>query len=187
MKSTLATSILLFTLGAAGCGGQTEGDDPAGTASLEQGLQAPTQCTISTWNGHYLTALSGGGHATDPLHSDATQVGTWERFTLVDAGLGTSPLTYGIRTYFSYYLTANNGGGKITDVMRSNATTIQGWEQFKLWSQGNGWYAIQTLNGNYLTAVDGGGRTTDVIHSNATQIGNWEKFFFHCDFFGTGL
>ena len=32
--------------------------------------------------GDYLTAVSGGGRITDVLHSDATRVGAWEKFTV---------------------------------------------------------------------------------------------------------
>ena len=35
---------------------------------------------IQTINGHYLTAVGGGGRTTDTIHSDATRVGSWERF-----------------------------------------------------------------------------------------------------------
>jgi len=38
--------------------------------------------TIKTVNGHYLTAVGAGGRITDTIHSDATQVGSWEKFRL---------------------------------------------------------------------------------------------------------
>jgi hypothetical protein len=38
-------------------------------------------CVFQTVNGHYLTAV-GGGRTTDTIHSDATRVGSWEKFTL---------------------------------------------------------------------------------------------------------
>ena len=37
---------------------------------------------IQTINGHYLTAVDGGGLTTDTIHSDATRVGAWEKFTV---------------------------------------------------------------------------------------------------------
>ena len=37
---------------------------------------------IQTVNGHYLTAVGGGGRTTDTIHSDATRVGSWEKFTV---------------------------------------------------------------------------------------------------------
>jgi hypothetical protein len=33
-------------------------------------------CSIQTINGHYLTAVGGGGRITDTIHSDATRVGS---------------------------------------------------------------------------------------------------------------
>ena len=35
---------------------------------------------IQTVNGHFLTAVGGGGRTTDVIHSDATQVQAWELF-----------------------------------------------------------------------------------------------------------
>jgi hypothetical protein len=35
---------------------------------------------IQTIDGHYLTAVDGGGRTTDVIHSDATQVQAWELF-----------------------------------------------------------------------------------------------------------
>lgn len=141
---------------------------------------APLKCVIKTYNGHYLTAVGGGGRTTDVIHTDATRVGSWERFTLVDSCDGDSIINYGFQTIKGYYLTVVGGGGRITDVIHSNATQLQAWEKIKTVSLGGGWFALQTITGNYLTAVGGGGRVTDTIHSDATQIGNWEKFYLKC-------
>src|SRR5436305_862673 len=43
---------------------------------------------------NYLTAMGGGGKATDAIHTDATSVGPWERFTLEFQDDG----TYAIKT-----------------------------------------------------------------------------------------
>nr|BFD63789.1 hypothetical protein BdHM001_24700 [Bdellovibrio sp. HM001]BFD66020.1 hypothetical protein HAGR004_10420 [Bdellovibrio sp. HAGR004] len=165
MKSALALSVLLFVGMAAA---------PASACN------APLSCVIKTYTGNYVTAVGGGGRVTDVIHTDATRVGSWERFTLVDSCDGSSFINYGIKTVKGYYLTAVGGGGRITDVIHSDATLLQAWEKFKLISLGNGVYAIQTISGNYLTAVGGGGRITDTIHTDATQIGNWEKFRIIC-------
>lgn len=141
---------------------------------------APVVCAIKTFNGRYLTAVSGGGRTSDVIHTDATRVRSWERFTLVDSCDGDSFINYGIKTVKGYYLTAVGGGGRITDVIHSDATHLLSWEKFKLISLGYGFYAIKTYSGNYVTAVGGGGRITDTIHTDATQIGNWEKFRFEC-------
>lgn len=140
---------------------------------------APISCTIMTNNGHYVTAVGGGGRTTDVLHTDATRVGSWERFTLIDTGEG-SPIRYGFQTANGHYLTAVGGGGRITDVIHSDATQILAWEKFTLISLGGGWFAIQTNNGHYITANGGGGQLVDTIHTDATQIQAWEKFKFDC-------
>lgn len=143
-------------------------------------VNAPITCSIQTWTGHYLTAVGGGRRITDVIHTNATRVGAWERFTLVDSGDGTPNIRYGFRTYTGNYLTVVGMGGRITDVIHSDAPWLRNWEKLSLISLGNGYYAIQTLTGYFLTAVGGGGRVTDVIHSNARSIGNWEKFRFRC-------
>ena len=119
------------------------------------------------------------------LHTDAVRAGSWEKFTLVDSGDGSSTIRYGIQTKTGNYLTAVGGGGRTTDVMHSDATQLQSWEKLTLISLGGGTYAIQTIDGHYLTAVGGGGRITDTIHSDATRIGSWEKFQVACNRVGS--
>jgi hypothetical protein len=157
---------------------------PAGVASastLQPGaVNGPITCSIQTTNGHYLTAVGGGGRTTDVIHTDAVRVGSWELFTLIDSGDGGSFINYGFRTRNGNFLTVVGGGGRITDVIHSDATWLLGWEKITPISLGNGVYALRTLNGNYLTAVGGGGRTTDTIHSDATRVGSWEQFRLSC-------
>jgi hypothetical protein len=50
-------------------------------------------CTIQSFDGHYLSAVGGGGRTTDVIHSNATQASTWETFTMVYSGDGASPPT----------------------------------------------------------------------------------------------
>lgn len=170
--TSLAISAKVATLALAICG-------------LTFGLAAhaengPMTCSIQTYGGGYLTAVGGGGRVNDVIHSDASQVQAWEKFTLVDSGEGTSNITYGIRTKTGHYLTFMNGGGRVTDVVHSNATQLLDWEKVQFISLGNHYYAIQTRTGHYLTAQDSGGRITDVLHTNATKIGSWEKFRVVC-------
>jgi hypothetical protein len=133
-------------------------------------------CTFQTYNGHFLTAVGGGGRTTDVIHSDATWQRSWEMFRLVYSRDG----SYGLLTMNRHFLTAVDGGGRTTDVIHSDATVLRAWEKFQFVYLGHQVYAIKTVNGHYLTAVDGGGRITDVIHSDATRIGNWEKFRLRC-------
>lgn len=149
-------------------------------ANVALATNAPTTCYIQTFNGHYLTAAGGGGQLDNAIHADAVTPKAWEKFTLVDAGLGTPNVTYGIRTSGGYYVTAVNGGGQATNVLHTDGGWIKDWEEFQLVSLGGGWYAIRTYNGYYLTAVNGGGQTTNAIHSDSKQIRTWERFKLTC-------
>ena len=112
---------------AAGLAGMSTSNAGAAVAA------APANCVIRTFNGNYLTAVGGGGRETDTIHSDATRIGSWERFALVPAGNG----TVAIQTVDGHYLTAMSAGGW-SDVDPSNpafhtdATRIQAWEKFTL-------------------------------------------------------
>ena len=152
------------------------------------GLSAPTvasaatpgssTCAFQTVNTrNFVTAVGAGGRTTDVIHTDATGVGSWERFTLVPAGDG---IHYGLRTSNGHYLTAVGGGGRSSDAIHSDATSLRDWEKFTVVRWGGDGYAIQTIDGHYLTAVGGGGRTSDTIHSNATAVNSWELFFRNC-------
>jgi hypothetical protein len=171
----IGTAIMVAGVAGVGLSG------PASAATAGNPINGPVHgCVFQTVNGHYLTAVGGGGRTTDVIHTDATAIGSWEKFTLVDSGSGTATIQYGIETSNGHYLTAVGGGGRTTDVIHSDATQIQAWELFTLYSVRPGVYDIQTVNGHYLTAVGGGGRTTDTIHSDATKVGSWEEFTVSC-------
>lgn len=172
MSRRLIVGLLLLTVSFVGGLGS-----PAGSLFA---ANAPVVCTIQTYNGHYLTAVGGGGRISDVIHTDARTAKSWERFTLVDLNLGTPNITYGIQTSSGNFLTAVGGGGHITNAIHSDATQAQAGEQFTLESKGGGVFAIRTSGRRYLTAVGGGGRTTDTIHSDATHVNNWEKFRLSC-------
>jgi hypothetical protein len=143
-------------------------------------VNPPDRCSIQASNGDYLTAVGGGDRTTDVIHTDATQVQAWEKFTFIDSGDGAPDIHYGIQTTNGHYLTAVGGGDRTTDVIHSDATLLQAWEKFTLVFLGHGRYAIQTIDGHYVTAVGGGGRITDTIHTDATQVGAWEEFHLTC-------
>lgn len=172
--TTFAFSILATVF--VGCGTQSKSQqETSQTADI-----SPVTCSIQTITGHYLTAVGGGGRISDVIHTDATRVGAWEKFRLIDAREGTPLVTYGLKTVNGRYLTAVSGGGRIHDVVHTDATQLLGWEKFVLVPLGGGQYAIQTSTGHYLTANYGGGQVADAIHSDATKIGAWEKFRFNC-------
>ena len=171
----IAAAAVVFGVGGVALAGS------ASAATAGNPINGPVYgCVFQTVNGHYLTAVGGGGRTTDVIHTDATRIGSWEKFTLIDSGTGTPVIQYGLLTTNGHYLTAVGGGGRTTDVIHSDATHLLGWEYFTLNSLGGGVYDIQTLDGHYVTAVGGGGRTTDTIHSDATRVGAWEKFTVSC-------
>jgi len=62
-------------VGAAGVAGVSS------PASAAPPFVPPTGCSIQTVNtGNHLTAVGGGGRASDVIHSDATQIQAWELF-----------------------------------------------------------------------------------------------------------
>jgi hypothetical protein len=40
----------------------------------------PNPGVIQTLDGHFLTAQDSGGRTTDVIHSNATRIGSWEKF-----------------------------------------------------------------------------------------------------------
>jgi len=139
-------------------------------------------CHIQAFDGHYLSAIDGGGRTTDVIETNRFNPSTWETFTMVKVDDGAPGPHYGIMTSNRYWLTAVGGGGRDIDVIHSNAIVLQSWEKFTFVPVGGGWYGIQTIDGHYLTAVNSGGigSAVEAIHSNATQIQAWEEFFISC-------
>lgn len=130
---------------------------------------SPHDKTFQTANGNYVTAVGGGGRTSDVLHTDATQAKDWERFRLIDLGVGTpaAPTYYGLQTIKGNYLTAMGGGGKYQDALHTDAKEIKGWEQFRIVKCGDpgsaNEYGIMAANGGFLGALNGGGRTSDAV------------------------
>lgn len=102
----------------------------------------------------------------------ATSIGTWEQFTVVDAGGG----YVGIRSNITgNYVSVNQGdNSKLTDF---GATQIQDWEKFQwVWvNESARTFALRSnITGKYVTANlnDQG-----ILYANwATSIGSWETF-----------
>jgi len=177
VTAIVATVTGLATLGLTGAAS-------AGTARVAAPAFATTVqiCTIQSFDGHYLTAIGGGGRGAFSIATDRTSPSTWENFTLLRTSFGGG---WAIRTSNGDFLSAIDGCGRTTDVIESNRTQVSTWESFGLVplpSLGPGFYAITTVNGHYLTAVNSGGiaQADQAIHSNATQIGTWEEFYLSC-------
>ena len=103
-----------------------------------------------------------------PIHTDATNVGTWEEFRPVKCGDLGSGIEYFIIPnavpFDGWALSAPGGGGQVSDAV---ATGYGGWPEsrFKLIRQPDGTYALQTSNGvNFVTALGGGGEVQEYIH-----------------------
>jgi hypothetical protein len=179
LRSTLGR-VASIAIAAAGVTGLSLTGTASASAQPAAGLAADSgvACAFKTFNGHYLTAVDGGGRRTEVIHSDATVIQAWERFILVN---DPDNVHVGFRTANGHLLTAVDGGGRTTDVIRSNETQLRSWEKFRIIHIGSGVYNVQTSDGrHYLTAVGGGGLTTDVVHTNATVPSGWEQFTLIC-------
>jgi hypothetical protein len=174
-------AVSLSTLGLAGTASAATGAPVSAVSApaVAPPLAAGASCWIVTKNGHYLTAVGGGGRTTDVIHTDASGVaGAWERFTLVN---GPDAGRFALRTSHGYYLTAVDSGGRTTDTFHSNATRASTWEEFQFTSLGDDYYDIRAYDGHFVTAVNGGGLSSgDTLHTNATHVASWETFQVHC-------
>lgn len=54
-----------------------------GVTAVSKAENAPITCAIMTYNGRYVTAVGDGGRTTDVLHTDATRIGSWEKFKFI--------------------------------------------------------------------------------------------------------
>ena len=130
---------------------------------------------------YYMTATGAGGHTTDAIHTDATVVKAWEKFSLINGGAGDP--NFAIQTFNGHFLSAVNGGGLTSNAITTSATAVQSWEQFEFKPQNGGGFsphfAIQTSGGFFLTAVGHGGHNSgDTIHTDARVASDWEMFDF---------
>lgn len=140
------------------------------------------RCAIATAKGNFVTAVNKGGMGEAanklPLHTDATKLGSWELFELVDVGAG----QVAIKTVDGSYLSAVNGGGEGEQAnhypIHTDSNHIDSWEIFNICYLDSGKCAIETASGNYLTAVKGGGvhEAKSAICTDAKSVGAYERF-----------
>lgn len=90
---------------------------------------------LKTVNGNYLTAENSGGiggpnDSTSPIHTDATEIGSWQKLTIRFLPNGKAT----IQTPSGHYLGAVNGGGmgRPNDAIVTNRTKLGNWEIFKI-------------------------------------------------------
>lgn len=153
----------------------------------------PGEFAIRTANGHYLTAINGGGRANSPvIVTSATRASDWEKFKI---GVTAAAIAHdkAFQTASGNFVTAVDGGGRTSEVLHTDATQRLAWEEFRIHDLSAGgerptYFAIQTVNDHYLTAVGAGGKYEDAIHSDATVARGWEQFrIVKCGDLGTNL
>jgi hypothetical protein len=145
---------------------------------------------IKTVDGHFLTAVDGGGVGgpdsgpqSAAIHTDATSRGSWETFTCAIS----LPSTITFKTNDGHFVTAVNGGnigGPNANPfqLHTDATAAGQWEQFTFVNISNTSCALKTSDGHFVSAVNRGGwgdsdgANKFPIHTNSKTAGQWETF-----------
>ena len=87
---------------------------------------------LRTAFGYYVTAVNSGGLSSnnfpDVLHTDATVLSTWEKFTFATDGTDGK---FEIRAFDGHLLSAVGGGGRTSRTFDSNRTVLSTWEKFR--------------------------------------------------------
>ena len=116
-------------------------------------------------DGHFLTAMNGGGSL---LRANADHLGPWETFEVVRVGSKVALRTWGGSRA---YLRAVNGGGS---TLRFDRWQRNAHELFGLVNLGGGHFAIRAHKGQYLAAIGNGGG--NVKAATTGGIGGWNRF-----------
>jgi hypothetical protein len=142
--------------------------------------------SIRTAMNNYVTAVNGGGMTSDALHTDATQIGGWEQFRMIDLTEGRfAPTYYALYTSGSRVVTAVGAGGQYDNAIHTDGYQVGSWEELrpvKCGDVGSGYdYYIIPSNGYMLTAEDGGGRTDGYALVQGYDFGepdnaSWSRF-----------
>lgn len=132
---------------------------------------APIGATISlkASNGLYVSARL-GPDGTAPLDAVATVVGTWEKFTVVDAGNGLIGLLAQANSrYVSAWQDTTNAP------LTAAVTTLSTWESFR-WAQlGSGSAGLVSVaNGDFVSARQDTASTP--LQAQAARLQGWETF-----------
>jgi hypothetical protein len=199
LGTTLRTASNFFVsargnIGAAGDTGtfQTEETLPDNNAKFTlAGPATNGSWTIRLLDGHFVTAVGGGGQATRAFHTDATVAKSWESFYILKTGDLGSGLPYVIRPAGTgnvpghgekvSFLTAINGGNRQVGALTFNGP-LKPESHFNLIAQPDGSFAFKTSNGfTFITADDGGGLAhgtpqMDNLITTKSHVQDWEKF-----------
>jgi hypothetical protein len=142
---------------------------------------------LKTFSNNFVTIVKGGGlyYATNPIITNRTAVGPWEKF--IPVSFDEKAGTFALLTADRHFVTACNGGGvggpdDASAPVHTDATQIRDWEKLSFIEQPDGTYAIRTPKGYYLSANNGGGMNvhsgSQIMYTLQTQIGAWELFKF---------
>lgn len=146
----------------------TQGGTTVSTGTSES--QAPIGKTIwlkSVTNNSYVSAWIDG---TNPLQARATEVKTWEKFDVVDAGNGAIALRAEANNkYVSAWINETNSP------LRATADIVDAWEKFQWVDAGGGNIALKSVaNGKYISAWVN--ETYSPLKASASQLLDWEMF-----------
>jgi len=134
-----------------------------GTSTQPSGAPIGKIITLKGSNNMYVSSENG----TAPMNCNRASAGTWEQFTVVDAGNG----KIGLQAMGKFVSSENGATSGIT----CNRTTIGGsgsWEQFDWVAQPDGTISLRGNNGQYISSNNG----TSVMTCNRATAGAWEAF-----------
>jgi len=148
------------------------------TASAAAVTAADTSCSVghtislkSFNNGEYASART-----NYDVNAQASGVGTYEQFDIVDAGGGF--VAFKAHTN-SLYLCADLGVSTTATPVRARSSSIGAWEKFSLEVQTDGTFAIKAnANGKYVATAGGcANAPLEAISTTVAQTStSWEKF-----------
>lgn len=112
--------------------------------------------------------VSADNFGNNPLIANRPVAGSWETFTVVDAGNGNIALQAMVN---GKYVCADNAG---SSPLIANRTAVGSWETFTEVDEGGNNIALRSLiNGMYVCADNFG---SSPLIANRTSVGPWETF-----------
>ncbi|TFF34049.1 glycoside hydrolase family 30 beta sandwich domain-containing protein [Mucilaginibacter psychrotolerans] len=131
----------------------------SGTPGGGTGAPIGQTITLKGFNNQYVS----GENGTTAMNCNRATPGTWEQFTVVDAGAGKIALQS-----MGKYVSSENG----TQAITCNRTTVGDWEKFDWVLTADGKVTIRGNNGKFISSENG---TQAMTCTRATASG-WEAF-----------
>lgn len=118
-------------------------------------------------NNRYVSSENGRA----PMRCNRNNVGTWEKFRVVDAGSGRIALRgFAFGAANNRFISSENGNAPIN----CNRSALAGWERFTVRSTGNNQISLQGNNGRYISSENGNRAMTCTRNSvSATERFTW--------------